>query len=103
VFRQHQGRVLCEVAAEVGGVALQRRAAEAIEVAGTEQGARDLRDALEFLGSLRLRHQVAQIARGQPADNFLSLSELGNFERTQLKDAFNVVAQLQSVLAQRYR
>ena len=76
-------------------------AAEGREI--TEQGARDLRDALEFLGSLRLRHQVAQIARGQPADNFLSLSELGNFERTQLKDAFNVVAQLQSVLAQRYR
>jgi len=69
----------------------------------TEQGARDLRDALEFLGTLRIRHQVAQIARGQAADNFLSLSELSNFERTQLKDAFNVVAQLQSVLAQRYR
>lgn len=76
-------------------------AAEGREI--TEQGARDLRDALEFLGVLRLRHQVAQISRGQPADNFLSLSELGNFERTQLKDAFSVVAQLQSVLAQRYR
>jgi CBS domain-containing protein len=76
-------------------------AAEGREI--SEQGARDLRDALEFLGGLRIRHQTLQITRGLPADNFLSLSELSNFERTQLKDAFEVVAGLQSVLAQRYR
>ena len=69
----------------------------------SEQGARDLRDALEFLGSLRLRHQTSRLAQGQEPDNFLLLSELSNFERTQLKDAFNVVQQLQAVLAQRYR
>jgi CBS domain-containing protein len=69
----------------------------------SEQGARDLRDALEFLASVRIRHQTAQLARGLPADNFLSLSELSNFERSQLKDAFGVVQTLQSVLAQRYR
>jgi CBS domain-containing protein len=69
----------------------------------TEQGARDLSDALEFLGTLRIRHQARLIERGQPADNMLSLSELSNFERTQLKDAFDVVRTLQSVLAQRYR
>lgn len=69
----------------------------------SEQSARDLRDALEFLAALRIRHQAAQIARGEPADNFLSLSEISNFERGQLKDAFGVVQTLQSVLAQRYR
>ncbi|MFN4116409.1 MAG: putative nucleotidyltransferase substrate binding domain-containing protein, partial [Inhella sp.] len=69
----------------------------------SEQGARDLRDALEFLATVRIRHQAAQMARGLPADNFLSLSTLSNFERGQLKDAFGVVQTLQSVLAQRYR
>ncbi|MCK6432285.1 MAG: CBS domain-containing protein [Burkholderiaceae bacterium] len=69
----------------------------------TEQGSRDLSDALEFLGTLRIRHQARLIESGRPADNMLSLSELSNFERTQLKDAFEVVRTLQSVLAQRYR
>lgn len=69
----------------------------------SERSARDLRDALEFLAVTRIRHQAAQIARGEPPDNFLSLSELGNFERGQLRDAFGVVQTLQSVLAQRYR
>ncbi len=69
----------------------------------TEQSARDLRDALEFLAGVRIRHQANQIAQGRPADNFLSLGELSNFEREQLKGAFDVVQTMQSVLAQRYR
>jgi CBS domain-containing protein len=69
----------------------------------SEQSARDLRDALEFLAALRIRHQAAQMARGEAPDNFLSLGEVSNFERSQLKDAFAVVQTLQSVLAQRYR
>lgn len=76
-------------------------AAEGREI--SEQSARDLRDALEFLGTLRLQHQARQLAAGRDADNFLSLAELSNFERVQLKDAFGVVQTLQSVLAQRYR
>ena len=67
------------------------------------QGARDLSDALEFLGRLRLRHQALQMERDEPADNMLSISELGHFERDQLKQAFGVVQTLQAVLAQRYR
>jgi CBS domain-containing protein len=69
----------------------------------SEQSARDLRDALEFLATLRLQHQARQLADGRDADNFLSLAELSNFERGQLKDAFGVVQTLQSVLVQRYR
>lgn len=69
----------------------------------SEQSARDLRDALEFLAFLRIQHQARQITAGQNPDNFLSPDEISNFERTQLKDAFAVVASLQGVLAQRYR
>jgi CBS domain-containing protein len=76
-------------------------AAQSAEI--TEQSAHDLRDALEFMATLRIRHQANQLAQGKEADNFLSLGELSNFERGQLKDAFGVVETLQSVLAQRYR
>ncbi len=69
----------------------------------SEQGAHDLRDALEFMAGLRIRHQAGQIAQGRSADNFLSLGEVSNFERAQLKDAFGIVETLQSVLSQRYR
>jgi CBS domain-containing protein len=69
----------------------------------SEDSARDLRDALEFLAVTRIRHQVRQIDAGQPPDNFLSLKELSNFERTQLKDAFAVVQTLQNVLGQRHQ
>jgi CBS domain-containing protein len=68
----------------------------------SERSAHDLRDALEFLAATRIRHQARQLEAGLPADNFLRLAELSNFERTQLKDAFAVVQTLQSVLDQRY-
>jgi CBS domain-containing protein len=55
------------------------------------------------MAALRIRHQARQMAQGVAADNFLSLDEISNFERGQLKDAFGVVQTLQSVLAQRYR
>ncbi|MDO8718799.1 MAG: putative nucleotidyltransferase substrate binding domain-containing protein [Polaromonas sp.] len=69
----------------------------------SQQGARDLRDALEFLGTLRIAHQARQTARGQAPDNFLALEELSNFERSHLKNAFLVVQTLQGVLGQRYQ
>jgi len=67
------------------------------------QSVRDLRDALEFLAGLRIRHQARQIAAGTQADNYLRPDSLSNFERSQLKDAFGVVKSLQDVLAHRYR
>jgi CBS domain-containing protein len=69
----------------------------------SEQSARDLRDALEFLASIRIQHQARQIAAGQPPDHHLPLADISNFERSQLKDAFNVVQSLQNVIGQRYR
>jgi CBS domain-containing protein len=76
-------------------------AAQSQEV--SEQSARDLRDALEYLAVIRIHHQVRQIDEGQPADSFLALGELSNFQRTQLKDAFVVVQTLQNVLGQRHQ
>ncbi|MFH1814175.1 MAG: putative nucleotidyltransferase substrate binding domain-containing protein [Pseudomonadota bacterium] len=76
-------------------------AATSGEISG--QSARDLRETLEFIARIRIRHQVSQIAAGLTADNFVKPDELSNFERSQLKDAFGVVQTLQSVLGQRYQ
>jgi CBS domain-containing protein len=69
----------------------------------SEQSARDLREALEFLAFTRIQHQARQISAGQAPDNFLPLDDISNFERTQLKDAFTVVQSLQNVLGNRYQ
>jgi len=69
----------------------------------SEDSARDLRDALEFLAFTRIQHQARQIAAGQRPDNFLNPDDISSFERSQLKDAFGVVQSLQGVLGQRYQ
>ncbi len=69
----------------------------------TKEGARDLHDALEFIGSLRIRHQAGQIREEKAADNYMSPDDLSHFERNHLKDAFSVVRTMQSVLEQRYK
>jgi CBS domain-containing protein len=66
-------------------------------------GAADLRDALEFIGSVRLQHQARQIKEGLKPDNFVSPRVLSHFERNHLKDAFGVVRTMQSALAQRFQ
>ncbi|QCB48626.1 CBS domain-containing protein [Hydrogenophaga sp. PAMC20947] len=80
-----------------------RLVSSAAQSAISEQSARDLRDALEFLAYTRIQHQARQIGAGQEPDNFLPLNVVSNFERSQLKDAFTVVHDLQNVLGQRYR
>ena len=71
-------------------------------ILGSAQSAHDLRDGLEFLSMLRIRHQARQIEQGQVPDNFLNPDTLSNLERRQLKDVFVVVQELQNVLSKRY-
>lgn len=108
---KHSGIVpivdLARVYALAGGVAVANThdrlevAAQAGEVSA--QSARDLRDALEFLGKLRIAHQARQTRQHKAPDNFLALEELSNLERSHLKDTFLVVQTLQGVLGQRYQ
>ncbi len=65
----------------------------------SEEGARDLLDAFEFISITRLKHQAAQIRSGKKPNNYLSLAELSHFERNHLRDAFTVVKTLQSAFA----
>lgn len=60
--------------------------------------ANNLRDALEFISIVRLKHQARQIQQGIKPDNYLSPENLSALERRHLKDAFEVVATAQGLL-----
>jgi CBS domain-containing protein len=69
----------------------------------SSDGAANLVDAYEFIGTLRMRHQAEQLKRGEMADNFLSPEELSPLERGHLKDAFALINKMQESLGQRYQ
>ncbi|MDA5092836.1 DUF294 nucleotidyltransferase-like domain-containing protein [Aliiroseovarius sp. KMU-50] len=71
---------------------------EAAQRAGvlSGSGGSDLLDAYDLIADTRLEHQAAQIRQGQAPDNFLSPSDLSDFERSHLRDAFVVVKSMQS-------
>jgi CBS domain-containing protein len=62
----------------------------------------DLRDAFEFISYVRLRHQAAQVRRGERTDNFVAPDGLSSFDKRHLREAFGIVRSAQSALARRY-
>jgi CBS domain-containing protein len=73
---------------------------EAAEEAGviSGSGARDLIGAYDMIARFRLEHQAAQVRAGRRPDNFLAPSDLSDFERSHLRDAFVVVRTMQSAV-----
>ncbi|MDV4145498.1 DUF294 nucleotidyltransferase-like domain-containing protein [Shimia sp. FJ5] len=73
---------------------------EAAEHAGvlSASGARDLIDAYDLIAETRLQHQANLVKRGDSPDNYLLPSDLSDFERSHLRDAFVVVKTLQSAI-----
>ncbi len=61
-------------------------------------GARDLLDAYDLIAETRLEHQVRQIKAAKDPDNYLPPSDLSDFERSHLRDAFVVVKTMQSAV-----
>jgi CBS domain-containing protein len=59
-------------------------------------GGRDLIDAYDMIAQTRLEHQAAQIQRGEKPDNFMAPSDLSDFERSHLRDAFVVIKTMQN-------
>jgi CBS domain-containing protein len=62
----------------------------------------DLRDAFEFIGYVRLRHQAAQVRAGRPTDNHVAPDDLSSFEKRHLREAFGIIRAAHQALAQRY-
>ena len=89
-------------------MSLRREVAQRLRAAGdtgalSGENAADLADAFEFIGYVRLRHQVRQLAAGEPVDNYVQPATLSPFERRHLKEAFSIIRSLQKAVAHRYR
>lgn len=63
----------------------------------------DLRDALEFISMVRIRHQAYDIESDIEADNNIEPENLSDFERRNLKDAFQILSNAQNFLKYRYQ
>ncbi|SOB93887.1 DUF294 nucleotidyltransferase-like domain-containing protein [Rhodobacter maris] len=61
-------------------------------------GARDLIEAYDLIATMRLENQATLIRAGRKPDNFLAPSDLSDFERSHLRDAFVVVRTMQSAV-----
>ncbi|OZB19486.1 MAG: cyclic nucleotide-binding protein [Marinobacter sp. 34-60-7] len=76
------------------------------DISGTkllmEDDAGNLRDALEFISIVRIRHQALAIEEGREPDNNVRPEDLSPFERSHLKDAFQVISNAQKFLRFRY-
>lgn len=70
------------------------------KLTNTEAG--NLRDAHEFIASLRLENQSQQVQRGDEVSNNLDPKTFSPLVRHQLKDAFAVVAESQRLLKMRF-
>ncbi|SFL98537.1 putative nucleotidyltransferase substrate binding domain-containing protein [Marinobacter zhejiangensis] len=68
-----------------------------------EGGVENLRDALEFISIVRIRHQALAIEDDREPDNNVKPEDLSTFERNHLKDAFQVVSNAQKFLRYRYQ
>ena len=75
------------------------RLEDIIEAKLLPQGkAQDLRDALEYIAMMRIRHQAWQIEKGEEPDNDLDPHLLSPFEQRNLKEAFAILEKAQSYL-----
>ncbi len=64
--------------------------------------AQDLRDAMEFISMVRIRHQSIDIESGNEPDNNIEPENVSEFERRNLKDAFQIMSRAQNFLKFRY-
>ncbi len=75
---------------------------DAAEGAGviSVSGARDLIEAYDLIAQTRLENQARLVRSGRKPDNFLAPSDMSDFERSHLRDAFVVVRTMQSAVGQ---
>ncbi|ELR66001.1 Putative signal-transduction protein [Photobacterium marinum] len=63
----------------------------------------DLRDAMEFIYMVRIRHQALDIEAGIEADNSIEPENMSDFERRNLKAAFQILSNAQNFIKFRYQ
>jgi len=68
----------------------------------SKQDVKNLKDAHEFIGHLRLKNQGALVTSGKAASNYLNPSDISALLRHQLKDAFEAVNSAQNGLKMKF-
>lgn len=63
----------------------------------------DLRDAMEFIYMVRIRHQALDIEAGIEPDNSIEPENMSDFERRNLKAAFQILSNAQNFIKFRYQ
>ncbi len=67
-----------------------------------ESKAQDLRDAMEFIAMVRIRHQAMDVELSIEPDNNIEPDNISDFDRRNLKDAFQILSRAQNFLKYRY-
>ncbi|MBO9482426.1 DUF294 nucleotidyltransferase-like domain-containing protein [Salinisphaera sp. G21_0] len=65
--------------------------------------AQDLRDAMELIYMVRIRHQALDVEQGEQPDNSVEPENMSDFERRNLKAAFQILSNAQSFIKFRYQ
>ncbi|MEF1219178.1 DUF294 nucleotidyltransferase-like domain-containing protein, partial [Photobacterium damselae] len=63
----------------------------------------DLRDAMELIYMVRIRHQALDIENGDEPDNSIEPENMSEFERRNLKAAFQILSNAQNFIKFRYQ
>ncbi|MDY8149984.1 DUF294 nucleotidyltransferase-like domain-containing protein [Vibrio sp. PBL-C16] len=63
----------------------------------------DLRDAMELIYMVRIRHQALDIENGEEPDNNIEPENMSEFERRNLKAAFQILSNAQNFIKFRYQ
>jgi CBS domain-containing protein len=63
----------------------------------------EIEQAFEFINLLRIHHQLDQMERKVPLDNFINPANLSNLEKKSLKESFQLILKIQDGIAETYR
>jgi len=61
-----------------------------------------LEESFEFMSLLRIYHQIEQLERGEQLDNYINPDKLSMLKKKALKESFNLIAEVQDLVAKRY-
>ncbi len=93
---------LFAVSAGLEALGTRQRLTQAAGVSVSEQGARDLLDAFEYLRSITFRHQTEQLRVGVAPDYNIDPKQLPKIDRDHLRDSFQIIKNMQTALANKY-
>jgi CBS domain-containing protein len=63
----------------------------------------EMEQAFEFITLLRFHHQLDQMEKKEPLDNFINPSKLSNLERKSLKESFQLILKIQDAIIELYK